>query len=267
MPRIMLKFKTHVDLYEFTVLLGRAKKGNELSNFSNQTDEASAAQYFQNFDLDREENMNVDKKFLRRYYYCAWANSSAVDITLDKPKLGMCQYYRIVDAILVILLTNVSAVIRGKYPLINGITSTETLCVIEFDPRPQTAHIVLSATISYLNEISFEGILQCMYTLYSCDRILHFYQPFQLHFQLIVVLNLEYNLAVQQMNTLFGNLISIIQLILFLVSSKPMTNQYDKQCLCQQIYDNDKCVIDELQDNVDISSIPANKHLLFGKIS
>ena len=36
-----------LDLYEFTVLLARAKKGNELSVFSNRTDEASAAQYFQ----------------------------------------------------------------------------------------------------------------------------------------------------------------------------------------------------------------------------
>lgn len=36
-----------LDLYEFTVLLDRAKKGNDLSVFSNRTDEASAAQYFQ----------------------------------------------------------------------------------------------------------------------------------------------------------------------------------------------------------------------------
>jgi len=36
-----------LDLYEFTLLLARAKKGNELSVFSNRTDEASAAQYFQ----------------------------------------------------------------------------------------------------------------------------------------------------------------------------------------------------------------------------
>ncbi|CAH1721348.1 unnamed protein product [Aphis gossypii] len=80
----MLKFKTDIDLYEFTVLLGRAKKGNELSLFSNQTDEASAAQYFQNFDLDQEENMNVDNKFLRKDYYCYWANTKAIDVRFRK---------------------------------------------------------------------------------------------------------------------------------------------------------------------------------------
>lgn len=36
-----------LDLYEFTKLLAQAKKGNELSVFSNRTDEASATQYFQ----------------------------------------------------------------------------------------------------------------------------------------------------------------------------------------------------------------------------
>lgn len=38
-----------LDVYEFTVLLDRAKKGNQLSVFSNRTDEASATQYFQVF--------------------------------------------------------------------------------------------------------------------------------------------------------------------------------------------------------------------------
>lgn len=36
-----------LDLYDFTVLLVRAKKGNQHSVFSNRTDEASALQYFQ----------------------------------------------------------------------------------------------------------------------------------------------------------------------------------------------------------------------------
>lgn len=36
-----------IDLYDFNVLLVRAKKGNQLSVFSNRTDEASAMQYFQ----------------------------------------------------------------------------------------------------------------------------------------------------------------------------------------------------------------------------
>lgn len=57
----MLKFKTHIDLYEFTVLLARAKKGNELSVFSNRTDEASAAQYFQFYGyLSQQQNMLQD---------------------------------------------------------------------------------------------------------------------------------------------------------------------------------------------------------------
>lgn len=50
--KIVVKFNTitlsTLDVYEFTILLDRAKKGNhQLSVFSNRTDEASATQYFQ----------------------------------------------------------------------------------------------------------------------------------------------------------------------------------------------------------------------------
>lgn len=38
---------TKLDVYEFTMLLTNAKKGNQLSVFSDRTDEASATQYFQ----------------------------------------------------------------------------------------------------------------------------------------------------------------------------------------------------------------------------
>ncbi|XP_025414682.1 histone-arginine methyltransferase CARMER isoform X1 [Sipha flava] len=57
----MLKFKTQTDVYEFAVLLVRAKKGNQLSVFSDRTDEASATQYFQFYGyLSQQQNMLQD---------------------------------------------------------------------------------------------------------------------------------------------------------------------------------------------------------------
>ncbi|XP_050421077.1 probable histone-arginine methyltransferase CARMER [Adelges cooleyi] len=164
-----LQFRTHIDLFEFTASLARAKKGNHISVFSNRTDEASATQYFQFYGyLSQQQNMLQDYIRTSTYQKAVLVNTG--DFT-DKIILdvgagsGILSFFSVQAGAKKVYAVEASSMAQHAQSLVNANNLSDKIIVIpgkiEEIELPEKVDVIISEPMGYMlyNERMLETYL------------------------------------------------------------------------------------------------------------
>ncbi|VVC42695.1 Hypothetical protein CINCED_3A009103 [Cinara cedri] len=165
----MLKFRTPKDLYEFSLLLAHAKKGNQLSVFSTRTDEASATQYFQFYGyLSQQQNMLQD--YIRTSTYQKAVLINTIDFQ-DKVVLdvgagsGILSFFSIQAGAKKVYAVEASSMAQHAQTLVDSNNLGDKVSVIagkiEEIELPEKVDVIISEPMGYMlyNERMLETYL------------------------------------------------------------------------------------------------------------